>query len=550
MRRYLAGLLFLIILAALPPPSEAVTVFEDTFDDLSGVDTVHTTARVDTAAGVVTLPRQPMPSSVAVRKLGYEYAVATADGIKVFTFDDATGSLVENSALSIPTVTDAIGLAVRNDEAIIWALTNDSLTMYSFNGTGMSAVPGMVVTGLSNTLSVATWDGQTVAAVLSRSAGNTGLVNIYREVGGVLTNTFTLDTGLANPIAITAVPDTPDFVIATQTAVYYYLYDDATRGYVRHPARDVLGFSSVVSVSSGETGFVALDYSEAEYWMYTDPSGAGRVDILSVGGLTEPVAVSLKPGSYEYAVVTDSGQIQYWMFDGSGMRRNPALETTVNLARKYFHPAEYWSKVLNTPRDYDEVRLTVQDDIPAGTSIKYYVSSDGGSNWTQVTPGTWHVVPPGRQFVVRAVLDTIDTSKTPKILQVKLEATTLLLRDLRVMAVAYNDPDQLLPTSSFPVEVKAGAEVMFEVTSEGYAERVHAVFSTGASIELSPKEPIDQDINTWRGFYTVPVDTEEGAIISVTLTAEKGSLQKHLTADPLIVVNGKVLYSVELALTK
>ncbi|RYD01479.1 hypothetical protein N752_29700 [Desulforamulus aquiferis] len=213
-------------------------------------------------------------------------------------------------------------------------------------------------------------------------------------------------------------------------------------------------------------------------------------------------------------------------------------------------PKEYWSKIFSTAVEYEEVKLTVMEDIPANTSITYWLSSNGGLNFTAINPGSWVTITPGKNFVVKAILDTTDNEVTPRILYVKLEASTLMIRDLIVTAIAKNKIGQILPTSNFPVEVKAGADVIFEVTTEGFAESVVAEFTTGANVTLTPRNPITDNINTWWGSYIVPIDAVEPSSIGITLTAHKGVKQKHLNVNPFIYVRGSVYEVLDLRITK
>ncbi|WP_027365917.1 hypothetical protein [Desulfotruncus alcoholivorax] len=533
----------------IPSLAWATVILDDDYNNFNYVDSGKTTAKVDTTSGWVTLPQVNKPNSIAMRQFGYEYAVATAAGVKMFSYDDATGTMKENTALSIPSVTSALGIAVRQDAPNIWALTNSELTLYKFNGTSISTNPNLVVAGLTDIVSVSSWSTEDKAAVLSRS----GIVQVYNANSGTVIPELSFDTGKTNPIAVSVVSGSPDLIVATQDAYYYYAYDDAIGGYVEDPRRTVLGLSGIVSVSSNNSGSVVLTTNAAKYYLNNDAGTPQQAVALSTGPLSSAAAISVKPESYDYAVITDTGDVQYYMYDDASgsVTRVSSLEVTgLALAGGYMHPREYYSKVVTTGQSYDEIKLTVNDDIPVGTSISYYITSDGGVTWNAVTTGDWVPVNSGNRFAVKAVLDTSDENVTPKILHVTLEVTTLNIKNLKVLAIAFNDPTQSLPTSILPVKVKAGAEILMEVTTEGFAENVYADFSTGANIVFTATNNITNEVNTWRGLYTVPVDAVEGSPITTTITAERNTKQKHLTVSPFIVVNGKVSDVVDLKMTK
>lgn len=544
-------LLTLLVILIVPSLACATVILDDSFNTTNNVDLNKTTARVDTSSGWVTLPQVSKPNAIAMRQFGYEYAVATANGIKMFTYDDATGTMVENTALSIPSITDALGIAVRQDVPNIWTLKDSELALYKFNGTSMSTNPNLKVSGLTDVVSVSSWSIKDKAVVLSRSGSGTGVIKVFDASFGTVVPGLSFDTGKVNPIAVSVVSGSPNLVVATKDAYYYYAYDDATGGYVEDPRRTVLGLSGVISVSSIDSGSAVLAQSEVQYYLNNAAGTPQQAMALSAGPVSG-VAISVKPESYDYAIVTDSGDVQYYMYNdavGSATRVNSLEVTGLALARGYLHPREYYSKVISAARNYDEVKLTVNDDIPVNTTINYFISSDGGLTWNAVTPGDWVSITPGRQFGIKAVLDTTDIKTAPKILQVTLEATALNIRDLKVLAIAFNDPTQTLPTSVFPVKVKSGAEILLEVTTEGFAESVYADFSTGAHVVFTAIGDINNETNIWRGLYTVPVNAVEGAPITATITAERNTKQKHLTVNPFIVVNGKVSSVIDLKMT-
>lgn len=552
MRLFVPIFLFLLALLCLPPPSWAVTILEDDFNDLNYVDIESTTAEVDTINGWVVLKSQPMASAVDVRGDGWEHAVATKNGIEVSTFDAAVGGLVKNEALSVSSETTAIGVACRDDSPSVWSLAPDALTLYKYNAGGMQTSPAQKVTGLTGVLSVSAWNGLDKAALLSKTGDNKAKVEIYRDISGTVNKVFTLHTELLDPVALCTVPDTPDFILGTKTAVYYYCYNDATGGYFQHPAKQALGLSGLKSISARNDGsFVALENSDANYYMFLDSGGAARSDVLSKTGLSNPVSVSMKPGEYDYAILSSSGSLDYWMYDGTDMVKNSALSRTgLNLNGGYASPGECRSKLVTTSQNYDTARISADVSLPAGSSIHFFVSFNGGVNFTELTNGAWAEIPSGRNFVVRAVLETADPAVTPKLLHWKLELSTLTISNLRVLAIAMNEPGQALPTSTFPVRVKMGAETLFEVSTSGFANQVIADFTNGMQVILTPLNPTTGENNTWRGRFTVPLDAVDGAAIGVTLTAMTDTKQKQLVQNPFILINGQVLYEVDLKLTQ
>ena len=550
MKKLLFLLLFLILL--LPGNALAATVFEDDFTDSSKVDTINTTATIDTADGCVRLPRAGTPNALAMNKFGDGYAVVTSTGIHMYEYDDSTGHVEENSAFSVPFINDAVGVAVRQDNVNIWAIRADGVQYCKFNGSVMADDPALKVSGIGQVLSVDAWEGTDKAVVMLNNGGSAQL-KIYDATSGSLVNGLTQNLTITDPVAVSIIKGTADLRVATKDTLYYLTYDDATGNYVEDVGKKVTGLNNIISLSNDGSASSTTSNNNAQYIFDNDAGGGGTVAAYSIGLVTGAYAISLKPGSYDQALVTSSGDVQYWRYDDAQgkMVRDGSMEVTgMQLTGTYITPKIYYSKTFTMPDSSDMVRLTVTEGTPANTDTIYGVSSDGGLTFTIITPNTWTSVPSGLDFVVRTNLITMDTNVTPKIFYVKLETSTLVIKDLTVTAVARNKAGQVLPTSSFPVEVKAGADTVFEVTTEGFADSVWADLTTGASVILTNRQPITDDVNVWWGSYTVPVDAVDPSSIGITLTAQKDTRQKQLTVNPFINVRGKVTDVVDLAITQ
>lgn len=549
MYRYL---LLIVFLLALPGPVWAVTVLEDGFNNTLNVDMTKTTAVVDTADSSVRLPSMNIPNAVAMNKYGDGYAVVTKTGIQMYEYNDLTGSVQLNNAFSVPFITDAIGVAIRQDNVNIWAIRQDGVQYVKFNGSAMADDPALKASGIGQVLSVDAWENNDKAVVLLKN-GNNAQLKAYNAQTGSLVNELSQNISIQDPVAVSIVKGTADLRVATKDSIYYLMYDDASGQYVEDTAKKITGLSNIISLSSDDSIHAVTSSLNAQLILDNDTGGGTPVGAYSIGAVSGAYAISLKPGSYDQAIVTASGEVQYWRYDdatGKMVRDSSMEKTGLQLMGGYIAPKEYWSKVFSTAEDYEEVRLTVTQDVPANTSITYWVSTNGGINFTQVLPGIWTSVPTGRDFVVKAALDTANKEVTPKILYVKLEASTLEIKNLTVTAIAQNKDGQSLPTNVFPVEAKAGADVIFEVTTEGFAENVWADFTTGANVVLTPKQPISENINVWWGSFVVPVDAVDPSSIGITLTAQSGVKQKHLTVNPFINVRGKIYEVMDLTIIK
>lgn len=542
----------MLLVISFPTCSWAVTVFEDDFNDNTKVDSIQTTAAVDSANSCVRLPSAGLPNAIEMNKYGDGYAVVSETGIHMYEYDDATGQIAKNNAFSIPFITDGIGVATRQDNLNMWAIRENGVQYVKFDGSSMVDDPALKMSGINQVLSVDAWENSDKAVVLSNNGG-TAEINLYDASSGNIATTLTQTTSISNPVSVSIVSGTADLRVATKDTLYYLMYDDATGQYVEDVNRKITGLSGVISASTDQSTHAVTSSSNAEFIFDDDTGGGSSVAAYSIGSVSDAFAISLKPDSYDQALVTSSGEVQYWCYDDAtnSMVRDSSMEITgLQLMGGFLTPKEYYSNNFVTSLSYDEVRLTVDEEVPVNTSVSYWVSSNGGLNYTAITPGTWTTIPNGDDFVLKAVLSTSDSNTTPKINYVKLKATTLKVSDLTVTAVAKNDPAQTLPTTTFPVEAKAGADVIFEVTTKGFAESVWADFTTGASVPLTNKVSLPNETNVWWGSYIVPVDAVDPSSIGIVVTAERGPKQKHITTNPFINVRGKIYEVLELSITK
>lgn len=555
------GLAGLGLAFARPAAAAPAVLLQDNFTNTNYVDMKNTTAYVDTTDHWVQLPQEPEPDAIALKEQGYERTIATASGILTYDYTDQ-GTLQENSYFSVTSVTDSIGVALQQNQENIWSITPTSLTLYSYSGSGMTQAAS--ATGLTGVLSVAAWENAANAVVLTQSSGGTGVLNFYRYAGGALSLIQSTDTGLADPVAVSLCPGTPDVIIGTTTGAYMYAYNDATGQYAPDPNWTAAGLTGQVGLSGfeGHEGFVSMTSNAADWYFYNDANGQATLfSPLSESGLNNPIALATKAGTYQYAILTGGGAVKYYTYDDATgqMAEWTAMEQTgLSVNKLYQQSAVYQSVAVSTGgQQDDEVSLTATMNNDPNTTVTFYVSSDGGNTWTPVTPdGTWIDVPPGDDFVVKADLQTTDQSDTPRITSVTLEADTFAISNLQVTAIVDPPPQQTnpLPTSIFPVYVEAGAQFVFTVDTSGDAQGVTAVFSVGGaqigSVSMTPQNSTASDDNVWTGTFVVPVSTAQGTLIDATLTASRPARQVSLSQNPMVDVEGTVSTAVQVELIK
>lgn len=549
MKKLLPLIIMLTICFAAAGPAHAETVLNETFSDTSQIDLTKTTAKVDTTNQWVQLPEKSLTNAVDVLEDSIGYAVASKDGITLYEMDDSTGKITMNPAYSCPWATDATGVSLRQDNLNIWAITDTSLAYYKFSGFGMSDDPALKTTGLVNVISVAAIKNKDAALILQDQAGK-AVVSRYEEIGGSLEKTLEIKPDIYDPVAISMVGNSLDFRLFTRNASYYFLYDDATGNYIEDPTKKITGLIDIISASSDTAGSAVLTESDLGYYMDDAEGGAARVDAFSVGPVDKPLTVSLKPGAYEMVFAGESGEVQYWIYDDAGdkMVRVPDLETTgLEFNKGYAHPRQYVSKVLTTDTEYDAVFLTAVNDVPDATSIKYYVSSDGGSSFNEVTLSTWCPVPKGNRFVVKAVLDTTDEQKTPKILQLNLQVE----EDFQITGSVTPYPAErgrkVLISATVTRLTNPDEEVAMDVMRTTYPLEEKA---DGTPALPDGQSPVTRDMTynaerrRWEHIFTVPEKTVDGywpddGVYQVKITAIKGSTQKELILN--MEIKGHIL---------
>ncbi len=547
MRKISLPVFIFALVLSLGSPAFAETVLDDGFADAAMVDLAKTTARVDTVNHYVLLPWQSLAGAVDTLESGMGFAVASKDGVTLYEYDDATGGMARNPLYSCPWAVDVTGVSIRQDNLNMWAVSGNSVAYYKFNGAGMSNDPALKLTGLTDVLSVAAFKSADSALLLQREGGKAKITRY--DAGAGLNPALVFQSDINDPVRISMVNDSPDFMLFTKNAAYYFSYDDAGGTYVEDPARRITGLADVVSGSSGDTGHSVLTSSDLGYYMNNDAGGASRVEVFSPGPVSNPVAVSLKPGTFEQIFLDENGNVQWWTYDDARGRmiRDPDMEVIgLNLNKGYARPRSYFSKAVNTATSYDAARLAVTEDRPTGTSIAYYVSSDGGAAFTAVTPGTWTAIPGGSSFVVRAVLDTADPQQTPKILRVILEVEEDLVLEGKITPQPA-ERGRNATIMARAVSLTSGAAVTLDSCSVRYPLETKADGSPALPDGQLPADAAmayNPATGWWEHTFTVSEKTvsgrwpDDGAYLA-GITGVKGAAQKQMALN--MEISGNIL---------
>ena len=528
-------------------PAFAEIILDEGFIDTSLVDLTKPTARVDTVNNYVLLPWQSLASSINSLENSTGYATASKEGIRLYEYNDATGKVAQNNVYSCPWATDATGVAIRQDNLNVWAITPDSIAYYKFDGAGMSDDPALKITGLVDVLSVAAYKAKDSALVL-QSSGNKAKITRY-EAGVNLNPALVFQPDISDPVSVSMVNDSPDFRLFIKDSVYYFSYDEAGGTYIEDPARKIAGLSWVISGSSDEAGNSILNNTAVSYYINNDAGGASRVEVLSPGPVNMPVAVSQKPGAYEQVFIDENGNVQWWTYDDAvgRMVRDPNMEISgLNLNKGYAHHRSYFSVNVNTAASYDAAFLTVNEDRPAGTSISYNISSDGGLSFTAVSAGRWVAIPSGSNFVVKAVLDTDDPQQTPKLLHVVLNVDQDMVLEGNI------DPQPAergrnVTISARALRLTTGFAITLDSCSVRYPLETKANGEPALPDGESPTDAImvyNVGTGFWEHTFTVPEKSVDGrwtddGVYRVRVTGITGLSQKQTIIS--FVLSGNII---------
>jgi hypothetical protein len=156
-------------------------------------------------------------------------------------------------------------------------------------------------------------------------------------------------------------------------------------------------FGNYVFIGERGFGLRCVDAANIEYLTIISNYTTGNLDVrnLEIGG------------DYLYAACGSSLRI-FRIFRSAGdTYQNPCLAESLSL---------YTSPTLIL-----EATLTVTATTPAGTSIDWYLSADGGTNWESVTPGVAHTFAvPGIDLCWRANISNTNDDRTATISSVSI----------------------------------------------------------------------------------------------------------------------------------
>jgi hypothetical protein len=536
MKRLLFTLTVLVLLSlSLPLPVLAATEWIEDFTTNTRVDLTRSDARIFIAPanGFAELPAASRVGALQLR--GMDQVLLTSQGIEYFSFDGTT--MIRNPLLSSPRL--GTGIAIRQDSHVVWVATDREVLRLEYTGMGMTENPLMSVTGRRNIINISSQPVGDELALLSRTETGQGFIEMFQAAGGTMQTlvSFRADTVPGNPVDIAIVPGTMDIIYATENAVMYFHFDPGTTSFVQNPMLSVTGLTGVTALRYHDGGFALLRAGQKERFMFTGTEMA-RVDALTHAVPAGTVSLALDPGSYDFAVLDETGRTHYFNYTDTGYALNPQLSAQgAPIPLRHYTPRRYVSQPITFMPESRRFLLSAVKTTPPGTSVRYFLLV--GSTETEIIPGVALSLPVAPASVVLiAELATTEPANTPRITRLHLQAVTLGLDALSIVPFPLHPDFAHLqaPISVYPafppgfpaayspdgrqlvqaIPVQRGGAVAFEARVFGAPEQV-TLMLTRRDSPIAPLQPLSLPMShaigdLWSAVLPVPagqaIDTE------------------------------------------
>jgi len=143
--------------------------------------------------------------------------------------------------------------------------------------------------------------------------------------------------------------------------------------------------------------------------------------------------------------------------------------------------------------------LDVNDDTPTSTSITYYLSADGGTNWEITTPGIEHFfINTGTQLKWKAELNTDDVYATPKITNLSIDFSTNLVSPSLDLPVDNHITDDYTPSFTW-FSINGESQYLFQIdTTISFDSPIVNSTIPSSSTSFTPSSLLALNTYYWR----------------------------------------------------
>lgn len=538
MNRMLKLILLLSILIISTPARTdgAVDLINDTFVDNSRIDLVHTTAEVDTENGWVTLGLKNLTNSLILYKDNYEITLINNDAVETYQYNGTNMELNHRRSIN-GGLNEPISIAGSSGEYIVLEKDTNEASWYHFDGTGMVKNGSLSISALTDPKALDVITGTYDFALLD---GNQIKRYNYDGTGMVQISPLSFCITGGNPIGISIENEGYTTLILDKVykKIFCYCFNGTSISKESTKSLERAGeLIKPTSLSADKDGglYLITDGNSIKAYNYT---GSAMIynPLLSLEGLNRPLAVAIKPGLYDYAVLihdaNDHPQVAYYAFNGTGMEEVEQLKITGLEDIPYANDQVLRGRDIDVGHGISALKLQAEVELPAGTSITWEVTVDG-INWNNAVIGnkvTFAV--PGNKPNYRATLHTDDKMITPKILSVQLLDASLSVSSLQILNIIGpaipGNPE--LPTKS-QVMIWSGYNVTFQIETAGSAECVVAdIYIDKDIITLSSETgdlvrtyPLESFSNIWTGTFHTDAKTARGTLLDVFFRAKYGT---------------------------
>ena len=379
------GLIFALLAPSYIDLAQAASQYQQGYDITSqsqiNMSPTVTTAVVDTSNYDIQLPAYASKVAAMWGSSYLDYFVLAGNTLYHYAWNGTGMSVV--SSLNVTGLSNPIAAAASGSYPNAVVATSTSLTQYSYNGSGMSSNPALSVAGLTGVVGIATRKND------SADLTSSGNVNYYafNGTGMVSAPELSITSGLSDPIDMSLFPDTYDAIVLEPNQAVYY--GSSSGSMTQNPALAITGLNHPVAIaaSSGQTVDVIQGSQDN---IYTVSSGSFvKSSTLSItSGLTAPTCVAVRPGSYDRLII-DGNKVDYYSYDGTHLDYNAELSSTVSGLQStstYAASAVVQSTPISPAPSSSVSKVMLQaycNSLPAGTSVIFSVSADG-ANWTPI----------------------------------------------------------------------------------------------------------------------------------------------------------------------
>lgn len=516
-----------------------------------------------------------------------EYAVADDQGnVSVYTYDPSSNTALKSMQHSFST-----GLTgIKNVQAIpgTWdfiVTTEDGAYRYMYDQFSDTYRPNPAYTTAAGTPVVVAGAANGTGDLITLLTDTTATAYAYDQATGSMTaaNLYTIG-GLTDPVAV-ALPSNSSTVIASRDGtVRTYVYDAATNSMMENTSLRISGLQFAAPYIGPSGRYRSRVLGAASYNMFrltatesNDAYTAISYEISLDGGTT---FVNLPKDSWHHLPAGSTNPpsggnvangpyiLQATLYGGEAgtprlldVRLEAYLDTTAPTAPGVPTAVNDPSYAAITPVTW----TAATDDNGIGTYL-IRTSTDGGVTWgpwidtLSATPGYDLVVPADTEATYQMEVKARDTAgnegpvspvgsvyiNTKPIGIITDPATGL---SIKVTKIYFKSDNQAPPPyTALPVLVKAGGQVVYEITTTGHAQNVEVTYSDGLTQALVPKNPIrlPDDQNVWVGYYypsstrTIALDTPQGTIINLSNIKVTRPGSEYNTASELLQVDGSL----------